>query len=100
MRVTLRVFLRCAHIALAIHYLVILPVDNRTAGYANFEDVGVIGDQTRRHKSAKAPAVDADAVSIYIGERFEIIDTAHLIFHFLLSESMISGRLKSESTLA
>ena len=43
--VALRVGLRSIHIALAIHYLVPVPVDYRTACYAYLEHIRVVGHQ-------------------------------------------------------
>ena len=41
--VTLGVGLRSIHIALTIHHLIPMPVDNRTTSYANLEYVGIVG---------------------------------------------------------
>ena len=45
------------HIALTVHYLVVSPVDNRSAGNAYLENFGIAQHQRRSHVSSEAPAV-------------------------------------------
>lgn len=40
-----RIGLRGIHVTFSVHYLVPLPIDDRTAGDSNFESIGIIGDQ-------------------------------------------------------
>ncbi len=97
--VTLWVGLWSVHIALAIHHLVPVPVDNRTACYAYLEHVRVVGHQRDGHESAEAPAVNTNLVSIYVRKRLQIFYTLHLVLHLNLSELAESSLLESLATV-
>ena len=64
--ITFRIVLRTVHIALAIHNLVVAPVDHRTTGNPHFEQFRIRTHQVRRHKAAVAPSVHTDTVGIDI----------------------------------
>ena len=57
----IRIGLRGIHIALSVHDLVPLPVNDGTARNAHLEHVRIGGHQGDGHESAVAPAVYADA---------------------------------------
>ena len=62
------ILLRSVHIAFAIHHLIEAPVDDRTAGHTDLEDIGLSTHEVGGHESAAAPSVHSDAVGIYIGQ--------------------------------
>ena len=69
--VPFRVALRSVHVAFAVHHFVISPVDDRTAGYTYFKDLGIAEEEGSGHVSAKTPAVYSDAVSVDVREAFQ-----------------------------
>ena len=87
------------HIALAIHHFVPLPVDDGAACHAYLEHVGVVGHERDGHEASEAPAVHADAGGIDIGEALEVLDTAHLIEHFLLAQLTEGSLLEGLTTV-
>ena len=89
--------LRGVHVALTIHDLVPLPVDDGTAGYADYEDIGMVGHQADGHESAEAPSVHTDAGCVDVGKRLEVVDAAHLVAHLHLSELAEGGLLEVAS---
>ena len=66
--VTLGVLLRGVHIALTVHNFIPLPVDDRAAGAAHLEDLGVSQFHRNGHKTAEALAFYAHTVLIHIGQ--------------------------------
>ena len=65
--VALGIALGRAHIALTVHHLVPLPVDDGPTGHADLEHVGIVGDERDGHKAAERPAVDTQAVCVDVG---------------------------------
>lgn len=51
------VSLRSSHVTLAVHDFIVLPVDDRTSGYAYLENISVCQHEVGRHKTAEAPTV-------------------------------------------
>ena len=76
------IFLGRVHIALAIHDLVVLPIDDRTACHAHLERLGIGAHEVGGHESTETPTVHADAVGIHIGKGFQESHTRHLVGHF------------------
>ena len=89
--VALGVLLRCVHVALAIHYLVPLPVYDRATGNTYLKDVGVGCHQRCCHKAAEAPSVNAQSVGIHIGEALQVLNAAHLVLHLNLTQVAEGG---------
>ena len=83
--IALGILLRRVHIALAVHHLVVFPVDDRSAGHAHLEDIGVGAHQVRGHEAAEAPAVDAQAVSVHVGQCLQELHAADLVLHLLVA---------------
>lgn len=78
--ITFGVCLRGVHIALAIHYLIIFPVDDRSAGHAYFENLRIAQHECGSHVSAETPAVNADAVAVYVRQAFQVVHSFYLVF--------------------
>ena len=97
--VTFWVGLRSVHIALAIHHLVPVPVDNRTAGYAYLEYVRIVGHQRDGHESTEAPSVNANLVGIYVRQGLQVLYTLHLVLHLYLTQLAEGGLLESLATV-
>ena len=93
------VLLRGVHIALAVHHLVVFPVDDGAAGHADLEHVGVVGHQRDGHIATIRPAVDAEAVGIDVGQRLQVADTLHLVLHLHLSQLPEGGLLEVAATV-
>ena len=97
--VTLGIGLRSIHIALAIHHLIPMPVDYRTACYANLEYVWIVGHKRDCHESAEAPTMYTNAVGIYIRKTLEIFHTLHLVLHLFLTKLAECSLLKLLATV-
>ena len=65
--IAIGIVLRRAHVALAVHHLIPLPVDDGSSCDAYLEDVWVVGHQRDGHEASVAPSVDAEAVAIDVG---------------------------------
>ena len=79
--ISLGVGLRGVHITLAIHHLIVFPVDDRTSCHAYLERLRMAAHQVGRHESAEAPSVHTDTVGIDVGQRLQIGHTRHLVSH-------------------
>ena len=80
--VAFRIALWGVHIAFAIHDFIESPVDDRASCYGCLEYIGIGGHEAGGHETAKAPAVHAEAIAIYVGEALEVFDAFQLVFHF------------------
>ena len=98
--VAFRVRLRSVHIALTVHYLVVSPVDNRSAGNAYLENFGIAQHQRRSHVSSEAPAVHADTLSVHIRLAFQEFYALHLVFALFDAQLAEGGVFKLQSTVA
>ena len=83
--VAIRVLLWGVHIALTVHHLIEMPVDDGTSGHTHLEHVGVVGHQRNGHVTAIAPSVNADSVGVNIRQRFQVFHAFHLVLHLHLS---------------
>ena len=97
--ITFRIILRAIHITLAIHNLVIAPVNNRPSGHAHLKDLRISQHQVRCHKTAITPAMYPDTVGIHIRQRFQELDTLHLVRHLIDTQITMNHALKSMSTI-
>ena len=97
--VALRVGLRSIHIALAIHHLVPVPVDDWATCYAYLEYLWIVGHQRDGHESAKAPSVYSDSVGIYVWQGLQIFHALHLVLHLHLSQLAECSLLESLATV-
>ena len=87
----LRIAVFRVHVTFSVHDLVPFPVDDRTACNPDFEGVRMVCHQGDGHESAIAPAVYADAVCIDVRQRFQHLDSDHLIRHLALAEAAMDG---------
>ena len=97
--VTFGIFLRRVHVALAIHHLVIFPVDNRAARHADFEHVGVGTHEVGGHVAAERPAMHAETVSIDIRQGFEKFHALQLVLHLGVAEVAVRAALEVETAI-
>ena len=97
--VALGVGLRGVHIALAIHHLIPLPVDDGTAGDTHLEHVRVVGHQTDGHEAAEAPSVHAQTRGIDIVECAQEVHATHLVLHLDLPQFAERSLLEVASTV-
>ena len=92
-----RIILRTVHITLSIHDLVVAPVDHRTAGNTDFENIGMRQDQVGRHEAAVAPSVHTDTVGIHVRKRFQVFHAFHLVGHLVDTQVAVDHAFESES---
>ena len=92
--IAFRVGLRRVHIALAVHHLVPLPVNDGTAGHADLEHVRIGGHERYGHEASERPAVDAQPVGIDVRQRLQECHALHLVFHLYLSQLAEGGLLE------
>ena len=97
--VTIRIGLRCVHIAFAVHHLIVAPVDDGSACHAHLEDFGVAQHQGRGHVAAEAPSVYADAAAVHVGQRLEEFDAFHLVLALLDAEVAEGAVLKLQAAV-
>ena len=93
------VLLWCVHVALAVHNLIVLPIQHGTASHAHLEHFGVVDLQRGRHEAAIAPAVAADAVGVDIREGLQPIDAHHLVAHLKLAALAVDALLEGFATV-
>ena len=98
--IALGIGLRRFHVALTVHGFVVFPVENGTAGDTDFEDFGVGEHEVRRHESAEAPTVHADAGGVDEGEGREVFDALHLIGHLDAAEVAVGATFEFETAVA
>ena len=91
--------LRCIHVALAVHHLIVAPVDDGSACHAHLEEVRVTQHQGRGHVAAEAPSVYADAAAVYVGQRLEELDAFHLVLALLDAEVAEGAVLKLQAAV-
>ena len=84
--ISLGVCLRSVHVSLAIHYFVIFPVYNRTAGYSHLEHIGIGAHKIGCHESAEAPAVNSELFAVDVRQRFQKLNAFNLILHLFVAE--------------
>ena len=92
------ILLRCTHIALSIHRVIITPVGGRCHRNTCLEYRTALTHTHQCAESTKAPAPDTDAVFIHVWLFAEIQGSLYLIFGFFDSDFQISAFLKSFST--
>ena len=97
--IALRIALGRAHVALAIHHLVPLPVDDGAAGYANLEHIGIVGHERDGHEAAKRPAMNPQTGHVHIGQGAQKLNTLHLVLHLYLAQLAVSGLLEVASAI-
>ena len=97
--ISLRIALRMVHVSFAVHYLIPLPVDNRTACNTDLEYIRIVGDQRDGHESAVAPSMDADAVAVDIWKVHEHLHALHLVGHLRLSALSVDRLFEFETTV-
>ena len=54
------------HVAFAVHHFIIAPVDDRTSGNSDLEDIRIVCHERYGHKSSVAPSVYSKSVGIYV----------------------------------
>src|SRR5207245_708208 len=86
--VALGVVLRQAHVALGVDGVVLAPVCDRRAGEPGLEDLGRVQHRVASHVSAIAPAPDANARAVYVGQCLQIADAGELVGEFHLTHPM------------
>ena len=91
--------MRGVHVALAVHHLVQLPVDDGATGHTYLEHVGVRTHEVGGHETAKRPAVYANAVGINVGERLEELDALELVLHLDVAKVAVGAALKLETAI-
>ena len=87
------------HIALAVHHLVVFPVDDGASGNAHLEGFGVARHHRNRHEASEAPAMHADAVFVNEAEAFQPFHALHLVFGFFGAEVTEGAVLKFQSAV-
>ena len=97
--IAFRVLLGRVHITLAVHDLVVLPIQHGTACHAHLEHLGVVDLQRGRHEAAIAPAVAADAVGIDVGQGLQPVDAHHLVAHLELAALAVDALLEGLATV-
>ena len=97
--VTFGVLLWSVHVTLAVHDLVVLPVEHRAASHAHLEHLGVIHFQRGRHEAAIAPAVAADTVGVDVRQGLQPFDARELVMHFKLAALAVNALLKGLTTV-
>ena len=96
--ISLGVGLRGVHITLAIHHLIVFPVDDRTSCHAYLERLRMAAHQVGRHESAEAPSVHTDTVGIDVGQRLQVGHTRHLVSHLHFAQLAEGGLLECLSS--
>ena len=97
--VTLGVLLGRVHVTLAVHDLIVFPIQHRTARHADLEHLGVVDLQRGRHEAAIAPAVAADAVGVDIRQGLQPVDAHHLVAHLELAALTMDALLEGLATV-
>src|SRR5690606_36680470 len=92
------ILLRPAHVALRINIIIISPVSNGCNRYGCFENICSLHDTNAAHEASKAPAPDADPVTIYVGQACQVTCDGYLIIAFQLPQLEIGFFLKSFSS--
>ena len=92
--VTVRILLRCAHVALCIYRVVILPVGRRSYCHAGTEDATTLAHTHQSVEATVAPSPDADAVLVDVRQRTNIESGLYLVLRLQIAEVKICALLK------
>ena len=98
--VSVGIGLRHVHVALAVHHLVVSPVDDRPACHADLVQLRIAQHQGRSHVPPEAPPVHADTVAVHVRQGLEPLGRLGLVFALLNAEATERAVLESQAPVS